>query len=239
MLITADESLADIVSRNIGAANILNEFGVDYFLRGDRTLEAACLEDKCPMPVILGELWELTDQRSDVPDFRNASLTELSVYILKTHHKFAESKVTFIRHTLARLVRENGDRDRRIPELQDAFNDLCVYLTVHMRHEELVIFPFIRKLGRNRLALSAISTDVVQPIRAMQEDHCQEVATLRRIALLTRNYTITSKGDYALQVTYAAMRELERDLKIHMHLENNILFPRALSLAEATLRHPN
>jgi regulator of cell morphogenesis and NO signaling len=239
MFIKPDETLADIVSRNISAATILNEYGVDYFLRGDRNLETACLEDKCPMSVVLGELWDLKDQRTNLVNFQNVSLAELSVYILKTHHSFAEKKVTFIRHTLARLVRENGEHDKRIAKLQSVFHDLCVYLTVHMRHEELVIFPFIRRLGKNKFTFHSISAEVIHPIMAMQEDHCQEVATLKRLSDLTKNYSVTTRADYALQVTYDAMRELERDLKVHMHLENNILFPRALDLAKSTSKNLN
>jgi regulator of cell morphogenesis and NO signaling len=231
MIIKPNDTLAAIVSRNIYAANILNEHGIDYFSRGNRNLETACLEDNGPMSTILEELWDLKCQDTSALDFQKMSLTELSIYILQTHHRFTEKKVTFIKHTLARLVRENGNADEKIERLQNTFHDLSVYLTVHMRHEELVVFPFIQELAKSKCVIHSISSKILQPIASMQEDHCHEVDTLRQLSFLTKNYSASKNADYALQITYDAMRELEQDLKIHMHLENNVLFPGALYLA--------
>lgn len=239
MLITPNETLATIVSRNIHAATVLNEYGIDYFSRGNRSLEMACLEDNKPMAAVLEDLGELNGPGPKTMNFQAMSLTQLSTYILKTHHRFAEKKVTFIKHALARLLRESGSYDDKLDQIQNTFNDLSVYLTVHMRHEELVVFPFIQKLARGNRIVQSLSSQIVQPIMSMQEDHRYEVDTLRRLVFLINNYLLTKKADYALKITYDAIRELEQDLKIHMHLENNVLFPGAVYLANAYMKNMN
>jgi regulator of cell morphogenesis and NO signaling len=239
MEITQEDTVGLIVARNIHAASVFNSYGIDFFSRGDRTVEAACLEDHVPMPTLLEDLWELRNQNFSTPDFYTMDLTTLSIYILKTHHRFTEKRVIFIKHTLERLIREFGEQNRKVNALKDMFDDLSVYLTVHMKHEEHIVFPFIQKLAKTRAARTLSLSSIEQPIAAMKDDHDHEVLTLKSIASLTDHYAVGKNSDYGLKITYGAMRELEDDLRIHMHLENNILFPRAIDLAYSNIKNLN
>ena len=119
-----------------------------------------------------------------------------------------------------------AELDGNMVHLNKRFQELSVYLTVHMKHEEFIIFPNIHALERKGSRHLASQT-VQNLIKSMVDDHRYEVLTLKSLAELTNNYVAPPDADYALTVTYSALRELEEDLKIHMHLENNILFPKA------------
>jgi regulator of cell morphogenesis and NO signaling len=238
MFIEKDERVGVIVSRNAQAASIFNSYGVDFYSRGDRSLDHACIEDHVPMASIIDELFGLEDLSGGNVNFSNMNLTELSIYILNTHHKFTEKKVIFVKHTLERLKREYPS-SYKITMIKDIFDDLSLYLTVHMNHEEFVIFPFIQKMMKTKSTKFAKLTGLEHPIAAMKDDHRREVSMIRRLAGVTDNYVAPKKSDYALQIAYGAMKELEEDLKVHMHLENNILFPKAVSFAASLVHHQN
>jgi len=228
------DAIGFIVTNNPEAASIFNYYGIDFYSRGDRTLEDACIEDNVPMPHLIEELYELNDRSDAAPNFASMNMVALATYILRTHHKFTEKKLVFIKNTLDRLMWSYGETDRNVVLLSEMFEELSVYLRVHMKHEEFIVFPNILKMVRTSRTNASFWQTVRDPISSMMHDHSFEVDTLKRLADLTNNYTPPQKSDYALDLTYKSMKELEEDLKMHMHLENNILFPRALDYSHAS-----
>jgi regulator of cell morphogenesis and NO signaling len=226
MNITRFTAIGSIVADNPQAAGVFNHYGIDFYSQGKRSLENACLEENLPVISLVEELCALKDPVECLPDFRSMNLRTLSTYILRTHHRFTEKKLVFIKNTLGRLMWSADEPDGSVVHLNKRFQELSVYLTVHMKHEEFIIFPSIHALekrGRGHLALQTIQN----LIKSMVEDHRYEVMTLKSLSELTNNYMAPPNADYALTITYSALRDLEEDLKIHMHLENNILFPKA------------
>jgi len=232
MHIRRNDEVGLIVARNLEAATVFNSHGIDFYSQGKRTLEHACLEDHVPINLLQEELWDLKDPARKGIDFVTMNLRELAEYILRTHHAFAEQKVVFIRHTLDRLgndERFNTDVDR----IRKTFGDLSVYLTVHMKHKEFLIFPFIMEMEKAKGMRVAKLKDLEYSIATMTEDHHDEVSMLKSLAELTDNYSVSPHWGHSWKLAYDAMKELEADLKFRMHLENNILFPKALNLAAA------
>jgi regulator of cell morphogenesis and NO signaling len=238
MQVDKNDKVGLIAARNFQAAAVFNFHGIDFYSKGERTLEHACLDHRISMTAVIEDLEELK-ANPDLPDFLAMDLTRLSVHILRTHHKFAEKKIVFIKHTLERLARERTQPGSKVEELSKRFDELSIYLRVHMKHEEFIIFPFIQAIAKGRARHFSDPSSIEQPIKAMTDDHLHEVAMLRKLGELTNNYLVPPNADYALRITYTAMKELEDDLKIHMHLENNILFPKAVDLTDAALRHVN
>ena len=229
MKLTRSDTIGHIVARNVHAAAVFNYYGVDYYVHGKRTLERACLEERAPIAEIMDQLFELKDE-DDSREFLTMHLHALSTYILRHHHKFTERKIVFIRKNLERLTFHHGEPDPRLTALKKTFNELAVYLTVHMNHEEFIIFPFIDKMVKS----GRPHENIKSPIGSMISDHEYEALALKKLASLTNNYTAPAGADYPLKMTYAAIKELQEDLKVHMHLENNILFPRAVDFATTT-----
>jgi regulator of cell morphogenesis and NO signaling len=231
MNIRKTDTVGSIVTQNIQAASVFNSYGIDYYAHGQRTLEEACIKENVPIVNLFEELWEL-DRPDTEYEFAKMDMIRLSTYILRNHHKFAEKKVTFIKHSLTNLVSVFGEKLPYLLRIKKEFDELSLYLTVHMKHEEFIVFPYIQKMVRNSgHNLNTLQT-IQRPISSMKEDHDHEVIALKKIRELTNNYQAPKRSDYALIVTYRAMKELEEDLKIHMHLENNLLFPKAIKFAE-------
>ncbi|HYG04736.1 MAG TPA: DUF542 domain-containing protein [Chryseosolibacter sp.] len=239
MKVLKSECLSSIVTANLNAASVFNYYGIDFYSRGTRTLEHACIDENVPITNILEELWDLKSRRDTVPDFTHMSMSKLSSHILQTHHKFTEKKLVFIKHTIERLVGMHGEDFPNLPQIKKTFEDLSVYLTVHMRHEEFVVFPYIQKTLRNPSASRSMLRTIHGPINSMEKDHDHEVTLLKMLATLTSNFTPQPNADFAVKTTYSSMKELVEDLKIHIHLENNILFPKALNLIRVLEKNLN
>lgn len=235
MRVGQNDCLASIVTRNIAAAAVFNYYDIDFFSRGGRTLEDACLADNVSISNVMEDLWNLEHRVGEVPDFDRMGLEPLAIYILKNHHRFAESKIGLIKHRMEAHITEFGVTDSMLAPLRTLVADLSVYLTVHMRHEEFVVFPFIRKLSRNGKLKTASLYSVERAVESMKQDHDHEAALFRSIAELTDHYTLPKGGDFGIRTLYGNLQELEEDLRIHMHLENNILFPRALDLTSSLI----
>src|SRR5687768_163416 len=108
------DTIGFIVKNNLQAASIFNYYGIDFYSRGARTLEHACIEENVSMPSILEELYELKEGDGGVPDFASMNMIALSTYILRTHHKFTERKLVFIKKNLDRLIWSLGETDANI-----------------------------------------------------------------------------------------------------------------------------
>jgi regulator of cell morphogenesis and NO signaling len=227
------DTIGFIVARNLQAASVFNSYDIDFYSQGNRTLQDACVEDNLSTAMVMEELFDLKEHD---PDFNTMDIVALSTYILRTHHKFTERKLVFIKHTIDRLIRIHGEEHEGLREIRKTFEELSVYLTVHMKHEEFIVFPFIQKMFRSAGKNDFVFRAIESPISSMIADHDYEVSTLRKLARLTDHYTVTRKADYSEKITYGAMKELDEDLKMHMHLENNILFPRATDFARGQHR---
>ena len=231
MNVRKSDTVGSIVTNNILSASVFNNYGIDFYSLGNRTLQEACIDQRVPIVNVVEELWDIPVPPKRVPDFGNMNLIKLLTYILRTHHKFAERKLVFIRHTLERLVSDFGKKHSDLSDVKKTFGDMSVYLTVHMKHEEFIVFPIIFEMVRDHNSGFPLFQEIDQPLASIKEDHDHEVLALRKLADLTDNYTVPKGGDYSFRVAYNAMKELEEDLKIHIHLENNILLPKAIDYA--------
>jgi regulator of cell morphogenesis and NO signaling len=236
MIISKGDTVASIVTRNLQSAAVFNSYEIDFCCRGGRTLEDACIEGNVSLGEILDVLWGLDTKNNPVPDFGIMRIDMLAEYIKRIHHSYTERKLIFIKNNLDRLVRDHQSSNPELPQIQKVFEDLSMDLRIHMKQEEFMIFPYIKTMIKKRSIRSKLFKTIQDPIIAMKDDHDNEEKGFDVLSDLTHNYSIPNRGYYAFKATYAAMKDLEEDLKIHMHLENNILFPKAINL-EVELKH--
>ena len=238
MMIKKTDTVSAIVTWNLQAAAVFNSYGIDFCCRGGRTLEDACIEASVSLGEILDVLWELDTKSNPLPDFGIMRIDMLADYIKRNHHTYTEKKLVFIKNNIDRLIREYQSIHRELAEIKKVFEGLSTDLRIHMKQEEFMIFPYIKTMIKKRSINSKMFKSVREPIIAMQDDHDNEEKGFDVLSDLTNNYSIPRRGYYAFKATYAAMKALEEDLKIHMHLENNILFPKAINF-ELELKHKN
>lgn len=233
MNIQATDSVGSIVVQDVRAAKIFSNHDLDFCCGGDKTLERVCRESNVSVDDVMKELEELEEAGCiDSPDFAAMKLDDLTLYIENVHHRYTNDSISFIKLGLERLVRVHSVPHPEVAVVKDIFEDMAGHLTVHMKKEELVLFPFIRKLARfgDEALKRTIFESVTEPIQAMMSDHDHEGDKLRELERLTENFTIPKDGCGTFSATYAALKELKSDLHLHIHIENNILFPKAITL---------
>lgn len=231
-----DKSIADWVTENPARALILEKHRIDYCCGGQRTLDQACQEKGIPVEAVIAQLESLPVDDAK-HDWREAELAELTAHIVKRHHAFLRNTMPSIREKLARVIeahaQQHGERLRRLREI---FAALDAELTQHMAKEEQVLFPLAERMeaaGREGAASPPVPGGSVRnPIRMMEHEHENAGRALKRMRELTNDYAPPPDACASFRALYAQLEELERDLRIHIHLENNILFPRSAAIEE-------
>ena len=233
MNIQTSDTVGSIVTRNLHAAQILTNYGLDFCCGGQKSLQQACEDKNVAIGGLMQQLASLTDaKKEETPDFVDMNLIPLTKYIEKTHHKFTTDKLVYIKSNLSKLVDAHGALHPELKKIKQIFDALSDHLTIHMKREELMVFPYIRNMTRfGKTAIGrAVFGYIENPITDLINDHESESHKLKNLDNLTNHYAVPSDGCNTYTTTYQAMKELEADLYIHMHLENNILFPKAVAV---------
>jgi regulator of cell morphogenesis and NO signaling len=175
----------------------------------------------------------MTEQDRDSKFIENLPLDHLCNYIEETHHAYINEQAPFIQQKLDKLCNVHGDNHPELFEVKELFDGAVGNLTAHMQKEELILFPYIRNLIKFK---SGQVDDVpgmgniMGPISVMMQEHDIEGDRFRQINEITKRYTTPADGCNTYEVTYKALRDFEKDLHRHIHLENNILFTKAVEM---------
>lgn len=227
------DTMGTIVAQNVRAALVLDRYGLDFCCGGGKTLEEACRETGVSAAEVVGEIQALEQTNgTNTTNPAELKLDELTRYIEKVHHRYTEDTTTLVRKNLEKLEAVHGARHPELSEIKKIFAEMSGHMAVHMKKEELMLFPYIRKLvnAGKEAAGKAVFGSVASPVAAMMNDHENEGERLKELAKLTDQYNVPSDGCDTYRATYAAMRDFEKDMHMHIHLENNVLFPGAIEL---------
>lgn len=235
MNIKESDIIGEIVAKDYRAASVFKNHSVDFCCNGNRSVSEACAENNLDTNQILEELNQaFSESREQTIDFNSWPLDLLADYIEKTHHRFTESKISEIKPYLEKIVQVHGNQHPELFEISSIFNHSAGDLAMHMKKEELVLFPHIRKMvnaKQNNGEIAPAHFETVQnPIAMMMREHDNEGENFRKIRELSNGYTVPEDGCNTYRVTLSLLEELEEDLHKHIHLENNILFPKAIEM---------
>lgn len=238
MNITEKNIIGELVAQDYRTASVFKSHGIDFCCNGNRTIADACEKKKIESSLLIGKLQQVVQQNgnSATVDYKSWPLDLLADYIEKKHHRYVEQKTQEITPFLHKVARVHGDRHPELLEIEQLFNDSAGELAMHMKKEELILFPFIRKMVKAQndnepFSLPAFGT-VQNPINMMHHEHDTEGERFRKIAALTQNYTPPVDACNTYRVTFSLLKEFEEDLHLHIHLENNILFPKSIELEQ-------
>ena len=241
MKITAEQIVGELVARDYRTAAVFASFGIDFCCKGNRSIEEVCNHKQLEPGVLISHLSHVVAQ-AEHPEVDYASWPAdlLTDYIEKKHHSYVHQKSAELKPFLDKVARVHGDRHPELLEIQQLFNDSIAELAVHMKKEELILFPYIRKMEKARRTgeglLPPMFGSVENPVNMMLLEHSVEGDRFARIAVLSNKYTPPDDACNTYRVTLAMLREFEQDLHLHIHLENNILFPAALKLEKLMLQ---
>ena len=236
MEIKPELTLGELVASDYRFAATLSAYGLDYCCQGNRTLNQACSEQGVNMEQVRDRLAKAVEATLPI----DAGLTNrysqwplplLLDYILENHHVYVKTMMPVIQAGLAKLAKVHGERHPELKAISSLFTEMATDLQQHMWKEENVLFPYIRaKVSDGTLPWPKVPFQSVEtPIRAMRTEHEREGERLFRLRELSRDYAIPEDGCATYRATYLQLAEFDRDLIQHIHIENNILFPRAAS----------
>ncbi len=236
-MLTKEKTIGDFVAEDFRTAEIFRKYKIDFCCKGGRTIEEACEKKNINPDEIYKELESLSNQKSGEIDFNSWHLDLLADYVEKTHHRYVEEKSAVLIQFLNKLCKVHGERHPELFEISELFLESAQDLAAHMKKEELILFPFIRKMvtaERSGETLQAPHFGTVEnPVSMMKHEHDVEGERFRKIAELTNNYQFPEDACGTYQVTYKMLEDFENDLHKHIHLENNILFPKAVLLEKS------
>lgn len=219
------------------STRLFEKLKIDYCCGGNRLLTEACTSAGLEIKDVIGMLQAETetDTSGNGPrDFQDASLTELALHILDTHHVFTKEEMTRLEALIKKVISAHGQNHPELHKVGALFDALCADLKPHMFKEEQVLFPHILGLdqsdAQHRPAPFAPFGTVNNPVRMMMMEHDNAGEILRELRSTTSDYKVPEDGCISYHTLYEALEAFERDLHQHIHLENNILFPRAIEL---------
>jgi len=237
MAISATQTVRDLAIEVPGATRLFETFGIDYCCGGAKTLGEACAATGIEVDELVRAL-EQTGSRAiaenEAHDWRNERLTALISYIVYRHHEFDREELDRIEPLLEKVRWVYGDQHSELAEIQQVFGSLKRDLLEHMSKEEHMLFPYINHLelaaeGAGPKPIAPFGT-VQNPVRMMMSEHDNAGELLQRLRQLSRGFAVPSDACISYRSLYQALEGLERDVHQHMHLENNLLFPRAIEL---------
>jgi len=233
-------TLGEIVKQNYKAAEVFERYGLDFCCMGSQQLNTACEASQVDINEVQQALASLSQQQDDGVNFDSWPLDLLADYIYKRHHKYVEEKTPLIKSYLDKICAVHGHRHPELKEIRAIFNETSGELAVHMKKEELMLFPYIKRLAEAQASGTAVASpvfdSVASPVAVMKADHLDEGEQLQRMSALSNKYTPPADACNTYTVTYKMLMEYERDMHIHIHLENNILFAKAVALEELLRR---
>ena len=233
----SQKQIGHFVAEDYRTAAIFSKYKIDFCCNGNRTIDEACEKKGINSNVLLDELSHVLNEKGgESIDYKSWPLDLLIDYIEKKHHRYVEEKIPVLRQFLDKLCRVHGERHPELFKINELFTASAGELASHMKKEELILFPFVKKMVNAKLQQSAIQSPqfgtVENPIEMMMHEHDNEGERFRQIAELTNNYNPPADACNTYRVTFAMLEEFEKDLHLHIHLENNILFPKAIKLEQ-------
>ena len=237
MVIDSTKTVRELAVEFPSAARVFEAMRIDYCCGGAKSLAAACAAADVAVEAVTQSLEQAEQARTasaEFTDWAAATLSELTAHIVAKHHLFTRQEIERLDPLLAKVCSVHEARHPELPRIMAVFKELAAELTAHMQKEEAVLFPYIEQMedtaNRNQPLAVPFFGAVHNPIRMMMLEHDGAGEMLKRIRRLSRDFTAPDGACPSYRTLYQALEAFEQDLHRHIHLENNILFPRAVEL---------
>ena len=238
MNFSSGTKMKDIALSNPGARQVLEDAGLDYCCGGGKSLHEACVHANVSSEEILSRLRE--SAKNTGPDDLNwmaAPLFELTQHIREKHHRYVREAIPRTQALSDKVATKHGQNHAELVNIGKLFAEVGREMIMHMQKEEQILFPYIDALQQAVNEHASVEPPFFQPVKnpihAMMQEHDAAGDLVRQIRVLSSGYTPPGDACTSFKALYEALGEFEADLHKHVHLENNILFPRAVEL-EAT-----
>lgn len=230
-----EETLGQIAAKDLRKAQVFKKYGLDFCCGGKKTVKEACAAKGLDVTKIEKELQQADQMPASRPlPYGDWSIDFLLDFIVNTHHSYVRKTLPDIRAYAEKVMKVHGKQHPELLRIHQLVEEIYAELTAHLVKEEKVLFPYIKELvaAKERLQLlqAAHFGSVQNPINMMEMEHEAVGENLEEIRELSANYTLPEDACASYSLLYRMLNEFEEDLHLHIHLENNILFPKALDI---------
>lgn len=232
----ATKSIGELALEVPHAISVLEKLQIDYCCKGGRTIAEACADAGVTTTEMLQEIGagRATD---DGLQWQKETLAALQKYLVETHHAFTRDILETILHLADKVAMRHGPRHAEVMSVQKIVREIYDDLIPHMLKEEQVLFPYIEQMeaaiGRGEEPPMPFFGTVQNPVRMMMMEHDAVGELLARLRVETKDYSLPEDACLSFRALYERLGDIEQDLHQHIHLENNLLFPRAASMEES------
>jgi len=240
MQINASKTVRELTLEIPGATRVFEKAGIDYCCGGGKPLQEACATAGVSTDEVVRSLEQAGESSSpaaDATQWQTQPLSELVSHIVSRHHVFTKDELTRLDALLSKVCSVHGQNHPELFRIQSLFQNLNRDLIPHMQKEEMVLFPYIEQMeeaaSKGRPSPVPFFGTVQNPIRMMMMEHETAGEILKQIRQISGAFSVPKDGCISYETLYKALDVLEQDLHQHIHLENNILFPRAVALERA------
>jgi len=241
MMIDTEKTVRELVVQVPAAMRVFQKYGIDFCCGGEKSLTEACEAAGAAPEAVLRDIEAFQKLEAayaaGARDWSTEPLTDLIAHINNTHHVYVRSELPRIEKLLAKVPEKHGGRHPELFTVRDLFTTLSAELTVHLMKEEQILFPYVERMEESAVsgepAPPAMFGPVENPVRMMMYEHESAGDILRQLRRATDGYVAPEDACEGFQSLYKALADFESDLHQHIHLENNILFPRAIALSNS------
>lgn len=218
-------SLGNLVAENPAFARVFESFDVDYCCGGDVSLETACSEAGLELSAVRDELAKVGRESDGRRDWEEMS--DLVDLIVSEHHEYLRDELPALTDLVRKVARVHGENHPELRRVEEEFLDLADAMRTHISEEEDEAFWIIEKLDRGETLTESEVATLREEIDDFEDDHEETATRLERIAELTDGYAVPDDACPSYRNMLDRLEELERDTHLHVHRENNVLFPEA------------
>lgn len=227
--INTTTKIGEIVTNDFRAAEIFKNAGIDFCCGGNQSLEEACKEKQIEISLILQDLMKLENSEADAShNFKEWNLDFLSDHIVNTHHKLVTKMLPELLHYTKKIAEVHGGHHPELIVIAQLFSALKTELEQHLQNEEKVLFPAIKEVLKSNS--DKAKETIISEISRMKGEHEMAGGAMDKINVISNHYKVPHDGCNTYHVTFKLLKQFEDDLHVHVHLENNILYPKSLAL---------
>lgn len=232
----AQHKVSDLVTHNINTARVFKKYGIDFCCGGGKPIATVCEQKKINLPQLVDELEAaMTETVAQKMAYDKWPLDFLIEHIVQVHHTYVEENLGILKEYADKVQKVHGGFYTELSEIQQLVHELSAELAGHLKKEELVLFPYVKKLVQLKKSNNPTKPiphfgKIENPIATMMHEHDHAGSILEKLRTLTKDYTPPESACNTFKAFYKTLEEFEDDLHLHVHLENNILFPKAADL---------
>lgn len=226
-IINDKQKVGDLVAQFPQTAAIFTRNGIDFCCRGGHSLEHAAEKAGVSLSELLGSLDLAISNKRTEDNPAQLAIPELMDHIVETHHRYVLQQLPVLTTWLTKLAKVHGERHPELIKVKEIFEAMAAGLVVHMRKEEMLLFP---KLKKAATAAGSLPNDFDTLLEELVDDHAREGDRMAQIRELSGNFVPPADGCATYRAAYLALNEFEEDLHTHVHLENHVLFQKGKAL---------